>query len=332
MLAEIEAARSLAARPLRLWLLTQLLLGAALLAYAGYGVFEEFVKAKGQLAEKDVELRAREMEIARLNDASRGGATLASAAFTEIESAEKRKRAAAALASNPELAAKTPRGVIHFPKEGQRQLAEKGARVLTGSGFIVMGVENTPEKIDDNEVRYYRMGDKGQAEQTAQILTDGGLADFKLNLVEKSDVTPGQLDILIARRQQSGHQAPAPDPPATPSQTPTPKPTPPPVDSTADNDRVFKSSEVTTKAVVTSKPNPPFTDEARKNNVSGKVRLRLILSASGEVKVTGVDQGLPHGLTEQAIAFARQIKFRPARKDGRNVSQYAVVEYTFNLY
>lgn len=41
---------------------------------------------------------------------------------------------------------------------------------------------------------------------------------------------------------------------------------------------------------------------------------------------------LPHGLTEQAIAAARQIKFTPALKDGRPVSRQVQLEYNFNLY
>src|SRR5919112_499124 len=46
-----------------------------------------------------------------------------------------------------------------------------------------------------------------------------------------------------------------------------------------DYNRPFKTSEVTRKAVITSKPEPGFTEEARKNNVTGVVRLRAILSA-----------------------------------------------------
>ncbi|MDT5059855.1 MAG: hypothetical protein QOH63_562, partial [Acidobacteriota bacterium] len=42
--------------------------------------------------------------------------------------------------------------------------------------------------------------------------------------------------------------------------------------------------------------------------------------------------GLPNGLTERAIAAARQIRFTPAMKDGHAVSQYIQIEYNFNLY
>jgi outer membrane biosynthesis protein TonB len=45
-----------------------------------------------------------------------------------------------------------------------------------------------------------------------------------------------------------------------------------------------------------------------------------------------VVQGLPYGLTEQAIAAARKLKFVPAMKDGKNVSMWIQLEYNFNLY
>jgi TonB family protein len=99
-----------------------------------------------------------------------------------------------------------------------------------------------------------------------------------------------------------------------------------------DYNRPFKQNEVTRKAIITSKPEPGFTEDARKNNVTGVVRLRAILSASGGVTGISVVKGLPDGLTEKAIAAARQIRFTPAEKDGHAVSQYIVLEYNFNIY
>jgi TonB family protein len=99
-----------------------------------------------------------------------------------------------------------------------------------------------------------------------------------------------------------------------------------------DYSRPFSQKEVTRKAVITFKPEPGFTEEARKNNVTGVVRLRAILSASGSVSSITTVKGLPDGLTEKAITAARQIRFTPAEKDGRAVSQYVVLEYNFNIY
>jgi TonB family protein len=99
-----------------------------------------------------------------------------------------------------------------------------------------------------------------------------------------------------------------------------------------DYNRPFSQKEVTRKALITFKPEPGFTEEARKNNVTGVVRLRAILSSSGSVSGVSVIKGLPDGLTEKAISAAKQIRFSPAQKDGRTVSQYIVLEYNFNIY
>ena len=66
--------------------------------------------------------------------------------------------------------------------------------------------------------------------------------------------------------------------------------------------------------------------------MTGTVRLRLTLSASGQVTgITPVSR-LPDGLTEMAIRAAIHIKFIPAIKDGHRVSQYVTIEYNFNIY
>ncbi len=90
--------------------------------------------------------------------------------------------------------------------------------------------------------------------------------------------------------------------------------------------------DVTKRAVITSKPEPQFTEEARRNGVTGEVMLRMILSASGQVTGIVPLKRLPDGLTEKAIAAARSIQFIPAEKDGHKVSQYVTVSYNFNIY
>lgn len=99
-----------------------------------------------------------------------------------------------------------------------------------------------------------------------------------------------------------------------------------------DYNRTFAAKDVTRKAQLLNKPEPGFTEEARKNNVTGTVKLRLVLGAGGSVSNISVVKGLPDGLTERAIAAARRIQFVPAQKDGRNVSQWVTIEYNFNIY
>ncbi|HEX7314280.1 MAG TPA: energy transducer TonB [Pyrinomonadaceae bacterium] len=103
-------------------------------------------------------------------------------------------------------------------------------------------------------------------------------------------------------------------------------------DAPVDYNRPFKQNEVTKKAVPVFKPEPGFTEWARRFNVTGVVRLRAILDKSGQMKGISIVKHLPHGLTEKAIAAARSIRFEPAQKDGQPVSQYVVLEYNFNIY
>ena len=103
-------------------------------------------------------------------------------------------------------------------------------------------------------------------------------------------------------------------------------------DAPTDYSRPFKQSEVTQKARITYKPEPGFTEWARRFNVTGVVRLRAILSSAGKVEHISVVKALPHGLTRAALVAVKQVRFEPAQKDGRAVSQYVVFEYNFNIY
>lgn len=94
---------------------------------------------------------------------------------------------------------------------------------------------------------------------------------------------------------------------------------------------VYEAKEVTRRAVLVEKPEPGFTEEARANGVSGKVTISAVLCGDGRVTDIRVGEGLPHGMTERAVEAARRIKFRPAKKDGRAVSQWLRIEYLFDV-
>lgn len=99
-----------------------------------------------------------------------------------------------------------------------------------------------------------------------------------------------------------------------------------------DRDRVYPPHDVSTRARVISKPEPQYTEQARRNQVTGTVVLRVIFSSAGEVTNIQAVQKLSDGLTEKAIAAAREIRFVPAVRNGRPVSIYMQLEYNFNLY
>jgi len=96
--------------------------------------------------------------------------------------------------------------------------------------------------------------------------------------------------------------------------------------------RIFPGKEVNLKPVVITKPEPIYTEDARKNQVTGTVVMRAVFSSSGVVTNIRVVAGLPYGLNEEALQAARQIRYVPAIKDGHFVSMYIQLEYNFNLY
>ena len=99
-----------------------------------------------------------------------------------------------------------------------------------------------------------------------------------------------------------------------------------------DPNKVFTTRQVTQKARIISRPEPMYTESARKFGVTGTVVLRAVFSSDGQVTNVKVVKRLPHGLTDVAIMAARRIRFIPAQIDGRPVQQYIQIEYNFNLY
>jgi TonB family protein len=96
--------------------------------------------------------------------------------------------------------------------------------------------------------------------------------------------------------------------------------------------KVYTATEAGSRALLLAKPEPGFTEDARRANATGVVRLRAVLDADGKVKHILVLRRLGHGLTGKAVAAARQIKFKPATLAGQPVSQFVVLEYNFHVY
>jgi TonB family protein len=101
----------------------------------------------------------------------------------------------------------------------------------------------------------------------------------------------------------------------------------------ADESRtVFLGPELDARAHIEYKTEPGYTEEARRNRVRGRVRVRAVLASDGTVKHVLVLKGLPHGLSEQAVSAALRTRFTPALKNGHPVSQFVTLEYGFETY
>ena len=82
---------------------------------------------------------------------------------------------------------------------------------------------------------------------------------------------------------------------------------------------------------IISKPLPVYTQEARNLKIEGEVLLEVVLEASGSLKVVRVVRGLGHGLDDNAVKAAEQIRFKPAMKDGQPADSTVVLHIIFQL-
>jgi TonB family protein len=85
-----------------------------------------------------------------------------------------------------------------------------------------------------------------------------------------------------------------------------------------------------TRPVLLNRLRPEYTEKARKNKISGIVRMRLLIGQDGSIKKMRAVTGLPDGLTYQAYKAAYQMRFRPATKDGQPVDFWQIIEVEFN--
>jgi TonB family protein len=82
---------------------------------------------------------------------------------------------------------------------------------------------------------------------------------------------------------------------------------------------------------ILNKPNPVYSTEGRTLRIEGDVVLEVVFLASGQMQVTRVVKSLGHGLDEAAIQAAKQIRFKPAKRDGVPVDFPARVRIGFRL-
>jgi TonB family protein len=96
---------------------------------------------------------------------------------------------------------------------------------------------------------------------------------------------------------------------------------------------VFFGPETDTRAVITQKPEPRYPRSERGRKIHVTVRLRVILGADGEVRDAFVLMGPPStSFSESSVEAANGLRFTPAVKGGRTVSQFITLEYNFQTF
>lgn len=97
-------------------------------------------------------------------------------------------------------------------------------------------------------------------------------------------------------------------------------------------DLPLSGRDVTTKVRLLAKPEPTYTEAARKAGVTGTIVIRCVFGSDGQVRDLVLVKALGYGLTSKAVEAARKIRFAPAIKEGRQVSMWMELQYNFNLF
>jgi TonB family protein len=79
------------------------------------------------------------------------------------------------------------------------------------------------------------------------------------------------------------------------------------------------------------KPEPEYSEEARKAKFQGTVVLFIVVDEKGNARDLRVIRPLGLGLDQKAIEAVNKWKFRPGMKDGHPVSVQATIEVNFRL-
>jgi len=94
---------------------------------------------------------------------------------------------------------------------------------------------------------------------------------------------------------------------------------------------VYKIGGGVSSPVPIYKPEPEYSEEARKAKFQGSVLLAIVILADGSTTNIRVIRPLGLGLDEKAIEAVQKWKFRPSMKDGHPVAVSANVEVNFRL-
>ena len=227
--------------------------------------------------------------------------------------------------SSAEIQRSTPKKQIAMPRLGafnQGSMAKATVKrplqeVQTGGFGAANGIPNNPSTDSHNQVA--QLGSFDMPAGPGQGNGTGGPHGVQGTVVSAGfgngigAGAGGRSDGAAPQRvQQSGFGSVVPGAKASRSKT-------------ASETEAFKP------VVILSKPVPVYPPEARRMHIEGQVTLRVLFESTGHLRVLGVEQGLGHGMDEAAIQAARNIRFKPAEREGRPVDSTALVHVIFQL-
>jgi hypothetical protein len=193
----------------------------------------------------------------------------------------------------------------------------------------------------------YARGERLYALEVSPALEGDARANCFLSSFRFSE--PKITDLGGRGRRRRGGGGPQPNPWPTPlpipwptprptpiiRPTPTPLPSPTPIGFFCECERGYgkevEGDALNHDAVLCPMPKMEYTQEAILHQYSGSGLLKMRLTKDGEAIFMEVVQGLPYGLTANAIKAARKIKFCPAMENGEAVDTILDLTITFEI-
>jgi TonB family protein len=90
------------------------------------------------------------------------------------------------------------------------------------------------------------------------------------------------------------------------------------------------TATASSKPVITYKDRAEYTPEARTAGIEGTIAVNAIFGSDGNIYGARIIRGLPMGLNEEVMKAVQKIKFKPATKNGENVSVRMTMEFSFS--
>lgn len=128
---------------------------------------------------------------------------------------------------------------------------------------------------------------------------------------------PAPTNLGLTMSNSGGGDGPAV---AAPAEAPAPKAEAPVAKTLAAAPAASGCSDPIVKPTPISVVQPAFTQDAKDAGITGKVRVEITISATGDVTNARVIAGLGYGLDEAALEAARAATFSPATQCGEPVA------------
>jgi hypothetical protein len=107
----------------------------------------------------------------------------------------------------------------------------------------------------------------------------------------------------------------------------------PAITSTVTGEAVYPAgADGTSSPKCTYMPNPPYSEEARKSQLTGIIDTEAIINSRGTLEDIRIVIGLPAGLNETTLAAMKTWRCEPAQKDGKPVAALVSFEVYFRMY